>query len=145
MQIGSFVLLNSPSNRANSICINAKVGLWRLCVRAQCSACGLNKIRVLLCSRCAGAQASPSGAVVALQLGVSSQGMELLRCLCGRSQANATCDAARCFRTHSATRLCFLRSCTILTEIQAIPSHIGHSAQATGIQDALAGTRPWFQ
>ena len=61
--------LNSPSNRANSFCINAKVGLWRPCVRAQCSACGLNMIRVLVCSRCAGPQALPQGAVVALQLG----------------------------------------------------------------------------
>ena len=35
MQTGWIVVLNSPSNRANSICNNAEVGLWRLCVRAQ--------------------------------------------------------------------------------------------------------------
>lgn len=47
------MLLSSPSDRANSICINTKVGLWRLCVRAHCFACGLNKIGALLFSRCA--------------------------------------------------------------------------------------------
>ena len=95
MQTGWFVLLNSLSNRANSICINTKVGPWRLCIRAQCSACGLTRIRVLLCSHYAGAQASPTSAVNALQLGVRLLGYEaVLRRLCGRTQANTMCDAA---------------------------------------------------